>query len=139
MSALRKVRSGLKLPPFGKELMDLRRQGLVPKPLLGFGHILVAIDDWTLGKGVANAALVARVVVPEDAEPHTLDFLFVAGLTVLVAYRPSRTMPDRLNAIILQLLRFRPLQFRVVDMDRPAMGFLVKSSSVGIERKEWMP
>ena len=123
----------LRLPPFGRELLSLRERGLVPAPHRWFGHVVVCLDAWDLAQNFT------RVVVPTDCDPAALNFSFVAGLDVVMAYAPSKTLIARRDATIAQLLKFLPVSLRVVDMDAPNLGFWVKSRKHGLERVEYAP
>lgn len=93
MHADHNIRRRLRLPAFGAELADLRRQGLAPRS----GVIRVAVDDWSLR---GTRADMGRVVVPDDLDPADLDLHFVSGLDVVVVYDGGRTVAARARAVI---------------------------------------
>jgi hypothetical protein len=116
-----------KLPAYGRRLMQLRQQGLVPDP----PEIIVCLDSWKWARGRA------RVVVAYDQEPGDLDLSFVAGLDVRVVYRPWITFTGRRDALIRNLVRCGPTRLYVHDQDNPRNDFWVISQLVGLERQEY--
>jgi len=66
----------LRLPPFGKRLLALRRRGKVPAS----GQVAIAVADWKL----INPERSDAVVLPPGASPASFDWRFVANLPVLL-------------------------------------------------------
>lgn len=119
------------LPAYGRELLELRQRGLVPRPGFMFAHVIICLDSWRWAKQHT------RVVVPEDADPSALDFTMVAGLNVLLVYQTTRTLIARRDALITAMLKYLPAELVVFDMDAPHESFVVKSSARGLEREEY--
>lgn len=117
----------LRLPAFGRELLELRRKGLVPNPR----ECIVCIDNW---KWATNKT---RVVVAPDADPALLDFSMLADLDVTVPHSLKVTPPARRDALLRALVRANPRRIYALDMDLPAASFFVKSVAAGVERQEY--
>jgi len=120
-------RQHLRLPPFGKDLMTLREQNMVPSNNL----VIVSLDSWDYGKRYA------RVVVPADLDPAILNFAFVAGLDVFLVYDGARTTLERRDAVIRQLLRNRAATLRCLAMGDPCEWKWITSRGIGIELREF--
>lgn len=116
-----------RLPAFGRELLELRRKGLVPNP----PQCYVCLDlwEWAIGH--------TRVVVAPDADPAALDYSMVAGIDVTVLHSLKVTPPARRDALLRALVRANPLRLYAMDIDVPAASFFVKSVAVGVERQEY--
>lgn len=67
---------GRKLPPYGRRLVNLRQQGLVPNS----GQVAIAVDRWDLVKSTREDA----IVLPAGEDPASFDWRMVAGLPVLI-------------------------------------------------------
>jgi hypothetical protein len=111
----------LRLPPFGADLMRMRRAGMKPVKSV-FGHIVVA-TDWDIEGDFA------RVVVPQNLDPEQLDFAFCAGLEVCLAHRDGDLHQSRvqhehdwLEMLVLSILDCDPARLDVLNLDRE--GFL---------------
>ena len=125
--AMTATASRKRLPPYGRELMQMREAGLVPAN----ETIVVGLDTWNYGRAFA------RCVIPPDLEPADCNLAFVAGLDVIVVYEPARTMPERRAALVRELLRMNPTTLRTVAMGDPIEWKWVKSRAVGIELTEF--
>lgn len=119
------------LPAYGRELLELRRQGLVPAHHL----VLIALDSWKWGRSSAGSWY--RLVISPEHDPAELDFSMVAGLDVLLCYAPAVTLVARRDAAIRKILRANPASLRVIDMVDPQLGFFIKSRKRGIELPEY--
>jgi hypothetical protein len=95
------------LPAYGRELLDIRRRGLVPHP-----RLVIVNVGWNASKAHGPHILGYGVVVPDEDDPEGLDFCGVAGLPVLVVAR-YETPVERVHAIVNQVLKFAPLSVRV--------------------------
>ena len=96
-----------KLPAYGRDLLDLRRRGLVPNPKL----VIINVG-WNATKAHGAHVMGYGVVVPDDEEPEALDFCGLAGLPVLVVARGTEPI-ERIKAVVAQVIRFAPLSVRV--------------------------
>ncbi|MDO9120896.1 MAG: hypothetical protein Q7U31_03850 [Anaerolineaceae bacterium] len=84
----------LRLPPYGKQLVAMRKAGQVPAQ-----NVVLALD-WSLG------AIFPRVVIPDALQIQQIDLSFIAGLEVLIAYR--RAQAHRVNELAQHALQFHP-------------------------------
>lgn len=105
-----------RLPAYARAIADARRRGLVPATPTGWVFVVIG---WPMHRIVAEKHL--RVVVELDADPHQLDFSFLAGLHVLIAHQPQ----DRAVALALgdAIWPWRPLTLTAapVPCEPPSM------------------
>jgi hypothetical protein len=81
MSAERNPRPAHRpLPPYGRDILEMLRLKL--RPAMPDGTVVVSLD-WHLGTGWG------RIVLPGNVDPWTYNLDFLAGLDVLVVYRPG--------------------------------------------------
>jgi hypothetical protein len=116
-----------RLPAFGRELLDLRRKGLVPNP----PEVFVSVDSWDWAKNRT------RVVVASDAEPADLDFSFVAGIDVWLGWWPDKTPIERRNATVRAILACLPLRVIMIAHEDTPRFVWIKSVQLGIELAEF--
>lgn len=116
-----------RLPAFGRELLELRRRGLVPDP----PEVFVSLDSWKW------APRRTRVVVAPDVESVELDFSFVAGLDVWMGWWPGTTVITRRDTTIRAILAALPQRLIVVAYEDPVCFIWIKSTQVGIELAEF--
>jgi hypothetical protein len=121
------LRSSLRLPAFGRKLIDLRKRGLRPESI-----IVVGIDSWDYGKAYA------RVVVSKDKLAHQLNFAFVAALDVAIVWIPEITAIDRRDSVARQVLKFDPASLRIIQMADPVVWLWIKSRAHGLEMPEYL-
>lgn len=117
----------LRLPPFGRELLELRQRGMRPA-----SGIICAIDTWDYGRAYA------RVVVSKELAPQELTFNFVAGLDVAVVWVPTITSIERRDAVARQLMKFDPASLRIIEVADPIGWIWVKSRARGVEMPEFL-
>lgn len=115
-----------RLPAYGRELLALRRRGLVPERT-----VVVALDSWSWGKAYT------RLIVPSDLEPEGADFSTIAGIDCFVAWSSKISKIARRDALIRALVRCAPSFLWVVDMACPCEAFIVVSRSRGLELPEY--
>jgi hypothetical protein len=116
-----------RLPAFGRALVELRRRGLVPNP----PQIYVAIDWWKWRRGRL------QVVVTPDSDPAELDFAFLAGLDVIVGWRPELTSRERRDSAIRAILRGVPQRLLLFVYGEGPAHVWIKSVGSGIEPSEF--
>jgi len=116
-----------RLPPFGRELMAMREQGLVPAN----GMCVVSLDSWDYGRAYA------RCVVTPDLHPGELNFAFVAAIDVVLVHVPTLTTIARRDAFIRELLKCRPTTLRVCAVADVMTWTWIKSRRVGVELEEF--
>lgn len=125
--------SSRKLPAFGREILELRRRGLVPANERGAAEaVYVVLDDW---KTCARRRW--RVVVPKDAAPAELNFAFIAGLECFVIWRLSLTTNARRDALLRSLLAAGPRFLFCFDWEDPAHSFQIIGPKQGLLRPEY--
>jgi hypothetical protein len=100
----------LRLPAYAREIADARKAGMVPAS----GEVIVALDLWRLGKQPGGS--LARCLVPEDRKIEELDFWFLAGLDVLVAWSSAVTAGSRVMALAKALLAIDPRRLLLIDV-----------------------
>ncbi|MBC9071830.1 hypothetical protein IAI53_07600 [Thauera sp. CAU 1555] len=94
---------------------------------------MLALDVWAWGKQPGGGR--ARCLVPEDREIEEIDFWFLAGIDVLVAWSSAVTAGSRLMALVKALLAVEPQRLLLLDMAAepcPAWQW-IKSVERGIE------
>lgn len=116
----------MKLPPFGRAVADLRRQGLRPLS----GAVRLYVDHWPECR--LEHTSYPPVVLPDDAEPDAFDWRFLIDLDVFLMWCPDLTASDRLRALLRCLLSAEPQRLIVVDRNAKQMHW-VKSVGLGIE------
>jgi len=125
-AAERRANQRARLPGFGRELVELRRQGMVPaRP------IVVALDSWKWGRSYP------RLVVAEDLDPSEADFSVVAGLECFLAWSSKVTSVARRDTLIRVLVKCAPIFLWACDMAAPHESFIVVSRAKGLELREY--
>ncbi len=139
MNARPNITQRQKLPAFARPLADLRRQGQRPAS----ETVIVRLDTWPprwhigadLQRLPGRPASVCwpQVTVAEDSDPDQLDFSFVRDLDAIVPHRRSTSSPGRLRALLRRLLAADPRRLIVLDVERNARMWFIKSEERGIE------
>ena len=122
-------RSGRKLPAYGRALVALRDQGLVPRRGFFLAHIIVVLDTWNLARGHKY-----RLVVDANDEPSALDFAAVAGLEVILAYDSNRSPRERVAAALEAILCGQPYELIAMDVRCSHAPKIIRAPKLGIER-----
>jgi len=86
-----------RLPAFGRELLELRRRGLVPKRHLFLGHVRVLLDNWRWGR--VYDGRMPKLIVPEDSDPRELSFAMLAGLDVTAVWSLRYSTSERFGIL----------------------------------------
>jgi hypothetical protein len=120
------IRNARRLPAFGRELLNLRRKGLVPGRT-----VVVALDSWRWGRGYP------QLVVPDELDPLEIDFCMIAGIEVFLAWSSAKTRIDRRDSLIRSLVACEPRFLWCCDMAAPEESFIVISRAHGLERPEY--
>lgn len=94
----------MKLPAYGKKILDLRKSGKVPF------QIVQVVFDWKLARAFP------RLVISETNQADELDFRCLAGLPVQIAYRS----PDahRVSKLVEAIHKVRPSFLSTFAVDR---------------------
>jgi len=97
-----------RFPAYGKQLDDLRKQNLIPAQ-----RVIVAFD-WSIGK------LYPRIIVKPDAPVSNLQFRYLAGLHVQIAYYDHDAII--MSALVDEILRIHPASLAVFNMSAVTRG-----------------
>jgi hypothetical protein len=116
----------LKLPAYGRELLDLRRRGLVPARGWCFAHVLIVVDVWALGTGRT------RLVIDPADDPAALDFRTLAGLDCVVCYDSRRSERSRVNAALRAVLAGSPNEVIAFDVAHSHAPRVVRAPALGL-------
>jgi hypothetical protein len=116
-----------RLPAFGRELIELRRRGLVPGRT-----VIVSLDSWRWGKAYP------RLVVPEDLDPAEIDFSMIAGIETFVVWSSKISTIARRDALIRALVRCAPCFLWACDVAATEESFIVISRAKGLELPEYL-
>jgi len=122
----------LRLPAFGRELLDIRYRHMVPVRGWCGAHVLIVLDSWKIAANRWHL-----VVVPQD-DPANLDFQGCAGIDCIIIFDARVTEPSRLDATIRAVLRGLPSSLNTFNVVVPHMVRIIKSRAVGLELKEFM-
>jgi hypothetical protein len=126
VSAKSPRRERLALPAFGRELLDLRRRGLVPgRP------VVISLDSWHFGRAYP------RLVIPGELDPAQIDLSMVAGIDTFVAWSSRISTIARRDALIRALVRCGPCFLWACDIAAPEESFIVISRARGLELPEY--
>ena len=117
-----------RLPAYARRLADLRRRGQRPASQT----VIVRLDRWPAKDRPAIVAW-PQVVVPTDARPDALDFWFLAGLDVVVAFWRSSSPAARLRALLAEILKAEPQMLTVLDTERNGRAWFIKTPTRGVE------
>lgn len=120
-----------KLPAFGRELLEIRRQGLVPKRGFWLAHVVVVLDCWRLARGFQ------RLVIAPDDDPLALDFTVVAGLDVFLVWDSRVSAAERLKAAVDAVLGGQPHDVCAMDVSLSHEMKIIRAPKLGIERAKF--
>lgn len=97
-----------KFPPFGKQLDELRRKGLIPAK-----RVIVA-TDWSIGK------IFPRIIVTPDVPVTNLRFNYLVSLHVQIVHydHDSRI----LESLITEIQSIQPQSLSTFNMDAVKRG-----------------
>jgi len=92
-----------KFPPYGKQLDELRRKGLIP------AQRVIVSTDWKLG------AAYPRIVIPVDANIDQLIFSYLSGLPVQIVHHAGEA--ELVRNLIDAILKVKPKILTVFNFD----------------------
>jgi len=95
-----------RFPAFGKIMMALRYAGKTPS-----GECAYVVFDWNL------ACAFPRVIIPDGIAFENLEFRFLAGLDVVIAFREKDA--DRVFALAQAILQVNPHILNALNVDLP--------------------
>jgi len=121
----------LKLPAFGRELLQVRERDMVPVRGFANAHVIVCLDTWSLARNRW------RLVIDRQDDPLGLDFVGVAGLDVLLVVDSGLSDTTRRDAAARAILRGLPKSLIELDVRAPHRLRFIKSRAVGIELEQF--
>jgi hypothetical protein len=92
-----------RLPPYGKQLMALRKAGMVPI------RMVVVCFDWDQAKAWP------RIIILPDAAPESLDFRCLAGIPVEIVYKNKDA--HRIDALVQEIMQVNPCYLATLGVD----------------------
>lgn len=92
-----------KFPPYGKQLDELRRKGLIP------AERVIVTTDWKLG------AIYPRIVIPTGEKVQQLNFNYLAALSVQIVHHQGET--ELVSNLIDEILKVKPKTLTVFNFD----------------------
>lgn len=122
-----RIKRQKRLPPYGRELLELRRKGLVPDR-----WVVISLDSWQWGRGFQ------RVVLPADLDPQETDFSGLAALDVALVWSSRITAIKRRDETIRALVSVLPSFLWAIDVDEPEAAVFVISRARGLELPEYL-
>lgn len=90
-------------PPFGKQLDELRRNGLIP------AQRVIVTTDWKLG------AAFPRIVIPAGVNVQQLNFTYLAALSVQIVHHEGEA--ELVSNLIDEILKVEPRILTVFNFD----------------------
>lgn len=94
-----------RFPAFGKQLMQQRLAGQVPR------NSVVVAFEWNLGR------IFTRIVITDAVSPDTLELRYLAGLDVQIVYRDKDA--SRVIELAQAILRVNPRTLLAFGIDIP--------------------
>jgi len=92
-----------KFPPFGKQLNELRRKGLVPSMRV------IVTTDWKLGVAYP------RIVITQEQPVTSLQFNYLSGLHVQIVHFDYDN--PILEGLVTEILSIQPATLSTFNMD----------------------
>ena len=92
-----------RFPPYGKKLMSLRIAGEIPR------RMVVVVFDWKLARAWP------RIVIPDDMPYEGLNFDYLSGLPVEIAYRSKDAY--KVNTVAQAILAVNPCFLSILALD----------------------
>jgi hypothetical protein len=90
-------------PPFGKQFARMRQDGEIP------ARMIMVVFDWKLGRKLP------RIVIPDDTPYEGLNFDYLAGLPVEIAYRAQDA--HKVNVVSQDILAVKPSFLSTLGLD----------------------
>ena len=92
-----------RFPPYGKKLMSLRIAGKIPR------RMVVVVFDWKLAK------VWPRIVIPDDMSYEGLNFDYLSGLPVEIAYRSKDA--HKVDTVAQEISSVNPCFLSILALD----------------------
>ena len=90
-------------PPFGRQFSKMRQSGKIP------ARMVIVVFDWKL------ARVWPRVVIPDDISYEGLNFDYLAGLPVEIAYRDKDA--HKIDVVSQDILSVKPCYLSILGLD----------------------
>ena len=90
-------------PPYGRQLDELRRKGLIPV------QRVIVSTDWKLG------AVYHRIVIPNDAKVDQLIFSYLSGLSVQIVHHAGEA--ELVSNLVDAILKVKPKHLVLFNFD----------------------
>ncbi len=90
-------------PPYGKQLMEMRQDGEIPK------FMVYVVFSWELARKSP------RIVIPDDLSHEGLDFDYLAGLPVQIAYHNKDS--HKVDVVSQDILAVNPCFLAILALD----------------------
>ena len=103
-----------RMPPYGRQLMELRQAGHVPH------NSVAVVFDWKDG------GIFPRIVITDEVPIENLELRFLAGLDVIIAYRDKDS--SRVHELAQAILRVNPRILQAFAIDIPKTTILKNSA-----------
>lgn len=97
-----------RLPSYGKQFMAIRQAGKAP------ARMVIVAFDWDLGKAYP------RIIIPHDLTPAEIEFRFLAGLPVQIAYRSKDA--HCVDAVAQEIVKVNPCFLATFALDLAGTG-----------------
>jgi hypothetical protein len=97
-----------KFPPYGKQLMQLRKQGQIPR------KIIQVVFDWKIARAYP------RIIIQQEIKPADIEFCYLAGLAVQVVFKQKDAV--RVNGLVEEILKVEPLYLFTFALDLLDVG-----------------
>jgi len=97
------IRKYKRFPPYGKKLMLLRRSGNIPR------RMVVVVFDWKLARAWP------RIVIPDDMSYEGLNFDYLSGLPIEIAYRSKDA--HKVNTVAQEISSINPCFLSILALD----------------------
>ncbi len=99
----------MKLPPYGKQLMEMRNRGEAPREVF-------VVTDWNLARNLT------RVVVPDDFPLADIELRYLAGIDVNLVHHAHDAA--RALTIARAILNARPRLLNAFNVDVPRAAII---------------
>lgn len=103
----------MRFPPYGKQLMEARKRGEVPREV-------IVTTDWALARSFT------RIVVADDFPLADIELRYLAGIDVGLVHHAHNAA--RALTIARAILNVRPRLLNAINVDVPSIAILKNRS-----------
>lgn len=125
-----------RLPPFGRELAEARRSGMVPDCSGNPLHAFLVCYGWGVHRRFADEAVFPRIVLPLDNPAWWYDLTPLAGLDLLLAYEPRHAY--RIYEAVDEIVACGPRSLWVWAVGPAPNADLIQPVIEQYEEMEWL-